>query len=92
MSLLGFAASGCTIVLQTVGASSFTASFPLLTSVILAGDELADSSDVDLMVRGQEIDVLSSLRKLSAVASGCLTAVEEMRPRVAMLPNWQPPI
>ena len=92
MSLLGFAASGCTIVLQTVGANSFTASFPLLTSVILAGDELADSSDVDLMTRGQEFDVFSSLRKLSAVASGTLAAAEEMRSKVAMLPNWQPPI
>lgn len=92
MSLLGFAASGCTMILQTVGASSFTASFPLLPSVLLGGAELAASSDLDLVIDKQGFDVHTGLQRLSAIASGVTAAQEEMRSKFAMVPNWQPPI
>lgn len=90
--LTGLAASGCTLLLYTVGMSSITAAAPLTPAIMVGPPLLADSRDVDFAVTERSAEACRSLLELVCeTASGRASAAETLQGRRVMLPEHLPP-
>ncbi len=92
IGLIGLAASGCTMIVHTVGRTSIVADAPLAPSLRIGPASLARSRDLDLII-GRSRDPLAALQAvLARTAAGRAGAEEHQRAKAFMLPNFLPPL
>jgi len=91
ISLVGFAAAGCNLVLYTVGMFSAIAASPLMPAIKFGPSAFAGSEDVDVCVTGT-IDFEDVTAKVFSIAAGSPCAAERSQARQLTLPSSLAPL
>jgi len=91
ISLVGFAAAGCNLVIYTIGMFSAIATCPLIPVVKVGPRKFASSDDVDVCItdNATQDDVL---REVLAIADGKASVTEQHQARHLMIPNYLGPL
>jgi altronate dehydratase len=87
ISLVGLTAAHCTVLLYTVGATTWVPSSPLCPAVMVGGPGLVGSADLDVVTTGSPDDASNVSQRLIHVANGGSSSVEQRAGRFIALPH-----